>query len=70
MDAVGRADRFPMAHIAFANVLHAAFAVPISVDAYEWTAAVPAYQQTGASVAGGVTGRGVALTLLEQGLDF
>ena len=70
MDAVRGADHFPVAHIAFADVLHAAFAVPISVDAHEWTAAVPAYQQTSVSVAGGVAGRGFALALLEQDLDF
>ena len=70
MDAVGRADRFPIAHVAFTDILHAAFAVPISVDAHKWTAAVPAYQQASVSVTGGVAGRGFALALLEQGLDF
>ena len=65
MDAVGRADRFAVAHIAFTDVLHAALTVPISVDAHEWTAAVPAYQQTSVSVAGGIAGRRFALALLE-----
>ena len=70
MDAVGRADRFPIAHVAFTDILHTAFAVPISVDAHEWTAAVPAHQQTSVSMAGGIAGRRFALALLEQDLDF
>ena len=67
---MGETDGFPVAHIAFTDVLHAVFTVPIPVDAHEWTAAVPAHQQPSVSVVRGVTGRRFALALLEQDLDF
>ena len=56
MDAVGEAHGLAVAHISFADVLNARFAVPAAVDGDEGRVAVAALKKTGVAMSG--RGRG------------